>query len=170
MSGDDVRIAVVGAGMMGTDHARRLATTVAGARVSVIVDADQARAEAVAASIPGAAAVADPSGAFARDDVDAVVLATTSVTHEPILLAALEHDLPVLCEKPLTPDPESSLRVLEAEQTQGRRLIQVGFMRRFDREYRDIRALVDERTTATCCSCTSGTEHRTPCPASPSRC
>ena len=43
-----VRIAVIGAGIMGADHARILAEEVPGARVQVVVDADGARARAVA--------------------------------------------------------------------------------------------------------------------------
>jgi myo-inositol 2-dehydrogenase / D-chiro-inositol 1-dehydrogenase len=47
----------------------------------------------------------------------------------------------VLCEKPLTPEAASSWNILQAEQRLGRKRIQVGFMRRFDAEYRRVRAL-----------------------------
>ncbi len=49
----------------------------------------------------------------------------------------------MLCEKPLTPDAASALRVMEAEQRTGRRLVQVGFMRRYDSEYLELKALLD---------------------------
>jgi myo-inositol 2-dehydrogenase/D-chiro-inositol 1-dehydrogenase len=48
----------------------------------------------------------------------------------------------VFCEKPLTPDSDSSWRVLDAEQRSGRQQVQVGFMRRFDAEYVALRELV----------------------------
>jgi myo-inositol 2-dehydrogenase/D-chiro-inositol 1-dehydrogenase len=49
----------------------------------------------------------------------------------------------VLCEKPLAPTAEECLRVLEAEQAAGERLVQVGFMRRYDQGYRDLKAIVE---------------------------
>ena len=48
------------------------------------------------------------------DDVDAVLLATPGPTHEKQLLACLEHRKPVLCEKPLTTEVETSLEVVAA--------------------------------------------------------
>src|SRR5690606_31231715 len=62
--------------------------------------------------------------------------------HEAALLAAFERDLPVLCEKPLTPDAAGALRVMEAEQALGHRRVQVGFMRRYDAEYVKLKALL----------------------------
>ncbi|MFD4971297.1 Gfo/Idh/MocA family protein [Streptomyces sp. NPDC058424] len=130
-----LNVAVIGVGRMGADHVRRIQEVVSGARVSAVVDADAERASAVAARAGGCAAFTDPAAALAAADVDAVLVASSSPAHEAALLAALAHDLPVLCEKPLTPDPASALRVLEAEQRLGRRRIQVGFMRRYDPEY-----------------------------------
>jgi myo-inositol 2-dehydrogenase / D-chiro-inositol 1-dehydrogenase len=71
------------------------------------------------------------------------VLATPGSAHEKQLLACLEHGKPVLCEKPLTTDSESVLEVVKCEAALGRRLIQVGFMRRFDPEYVELKALLD---------------------------
>ncbi|MDA2891388.1 Gfo/Idh/MocA family oxidoreductase, partial [Mycolicibacterium sp. BiH015] len=85
----------------------------------------------------------DPLDAIADPDVDAVVLATPGAAHEKQLLACLEHRKPVLCEKPLTTDVETSLDVVRREAELGIRLIQVGFMRRFDDEYMGLKALID---------------------------
>jgi myo-inositol 2-dehydrogenase / D-chiro-inositol 1-dehydrogenase len=74
--------------------------------------------------------------------VDAVVLATPGPTHEKQLLACLEYGKPVLCEKPLTTDAETSLAVVRREAELGKRLIQVGFMRRFDAEYTALKAAI----------------------------
>jgi myo-inositol 2-dehydrogenase/D-chiro-inositol 1-dehydrogenase len=59
------------------------------------------------------------------------------------VLACLEHGKYALCEKPLTMDSESSLRLVEAEAKGGRPLVQVGFMRRFDPEYAQLKAMLD---------------------------
>jgi len=136
-------VAVIGAGRMGADHVRRISEVTSGAHVAAVVDVDIDRAKTVAADIDGCAAYGDVAEAMASPDVDAVVLASPGIAHEAALLTAFEHDLPVLCEKPLTPDAASALRVLEAEQRLGHRRVQVGFMRRYDHEYRKLKALLD---------------------------
>ncbi|MFD8143428.1 Gfo/Idh/MocA family protein [Streptomyces sp. NPDC059708] len=136
-------IAVIGTGRMGADHVRRIGDTVGGARVVAVADPDGERVKAVAAGLEGASAFTDPAAAIAAPGVDAVLIASPGPAHEEAILHALERELPVLCEKPLTPDPEGALRVLEAERKVGRRLVQVGFMRRFDAEYERLKELLD---------------------------
>jgi myo-inositol 2-dehydrogenase/D-chiro-inositol 1-dehydrogenase len=139
----DLRIAVLGVGVMGADHVARITNRISNARVVVVNDYLSEKAQQVAASVPGARVVGDPLDAIADADVDAVVLATPGPTHEKQLLACLEHGKPVLCEKPLTTDVETSLAVVKREAELGKRLIQVGFMRRFDHEYAQLKALLD---------------------------
>src|SRR6476620_8690902 len=104
-------------------------------RVAVVGDVDLARAEAAIEGIPGAVALADAEEALSNGDVNAVLIATPGFLHEDILLKALAKDIPILCEKPLTPDAESAWKIVEAEEKLGHQRIQVGFMRRFDAEY-----------------------------------
>ena len=139
----DLRIAVLGVGVMGADHVARITSRISNARVVVVNDYLSEKAEQIAASVPGARVVGDPLDAIADPDVDAVVLATPGPTHEKQLLACLEHGKPVLCEKPLTTDVETSLAVVKREAELGKQLIQVGFMRRFDHEYAQLKALID---------------------------
>ncbi|GAA3795161.1 Gfo/Idh/MocA family protein [Streptomyces chiangmaiensis] len=136
-------VAVIGTGRMGADHVRRISEVISGARVSAVVDVDAERAKSVAAGVEGCTAYTEPTAAIAADDVDAVLIASPGPAHESVLLAAIERDLPVLCEKPLTPDAASALRVLEAEQRLGHRRVQVGFMRRYDAEYVKLKTLLD---------------------------
>jgi myo-inositol 2-dehydrogenase/D-chiro-inositol 1-dehydrogenase len=128
---------------MGADHVRRIQAVTSGARVSAVVDVDAERAKKVAARVDGCTAYTDPAVAMAAADVDAVLIASPGPAHEAALLAAFAHDLPVLCEKPLTPDAASALRVLAAEQELGHRRVQVGFMRRYDAEYMRLKALLE---------------------------
>ncbi|MCB5179836.1 Gfo/Idh/MocA family protein [Streptomyces antimicrobicus] len=136
-------IAVIGTGRMGADHVRRIGRTVGGARVVAVADPDGDRVKEVAAGLEGASAHTDPAAAIAAPGVGAVLIASPGPAHEEALLQALARDLPVLCEKPLTPDPAGALRVMEAEQRLGRRRIQVGFMRRYDAEYARLKELLD---------------------------
>ena len=140
----DVRVAVLGVGLMGQDHARRLATLTKGAQLVAVSDVDAARTDAVAAEL-GVRAVHDPAAAIADPEVDAVVIATPGFTHEGLVLEAIAAGKPTLCEKPLTTSPETARAVVEAERALGRPLVQVGFMRRFDAEYEQLRALVASR-------------------------
>lgn len=139
----DLRIAVLGVGVMGADHVARITGRISGARIAVINDYLTEKAEQIAASVPGARVAADPLDAIADPEVDAVVLATPGPTHEKQLLACLENGKPVMCEKPLTTDVETSLEIVKREAEIGRRLIQVGFMRRFDQEYTRLKTLID---------------------------
>ncbi|MFT4233078.1 MAG: Gfo/Idh/MocA family oxidoreductase [Leucobacter sp.] len=137
-----LRVAVVGAGMMGADHVKRITHRIAGARVSAIVEPDAGRAAAAAENAPGSAALTSIEDAIAAGAMDAVLIATPGQFHAPVLKPALEAGLPILCEKPLTQDSASSMEILELEQRLDRPHIQVGFMRRFDVEYQALRDLV----------------------------
>ncbi|KAA5837959.1 Gfo/Idh/MocA family oxidoreductase [Saccharopolyspora hirsuta] len=141
MSDQDLRVGLIGAGKMGADHARRIHERISNARLVAVGDPDGERA-AQAAAGTGARAEQDPFEVIGASDVDALVIASPGAVHEPLLLAAIERGIPVLCEKPLTPDSKSSLRVVEAEEARGKHLVQVGFMRRFDPEYVELKQLL----------------------------
>lgn len=140
-----LRVGVVGAGRMGADHIERLTHRISGATVGAVIEPDETRAQAAADVAGGAATFARVEDALDSGTLDALLVATPGFLHEAVLLPALSAGIPTLCEKPLTPDPESAMRVLEAEQATGRRLVQVGFMRRFDPEYRALKELVESR-------------------------
>jgi myo-inositol 2-dehydrogenase / D-chiro-inositol 1-dehydrogenase len=134
-----VKIGVVGAGAMGAAHVDTLARWVPGAEVTAIFDADAARCKDVAGRV--AARPADSAEeVVGADDVDAVLVAAPDPLHEELVLACMAAGRPTLCEKPLATSVEGSRRVVEAEVRLGRRLIQVGFMRRFDPAYLELRA------------------------------
>ncbi|NQX29405.1 Gfo/Idh/MocA family oxidoreductase [Microbacteriaceae bacterium VKM Ac-2854] len=143
MSTENLRVAVVGAGMMGADHVRRITQKISNATVTAIVEPFEERANAAAALAPGSVGVATIEEAIDRDLIDAVVIATPGPYHVPVLLPALEAKLAILCEKPLTESVDEALQVLEAEQKLDRPYIQVGFMRRFDDEYIQLKQLID---------------------------
>lgn len=137
-----VRIGLIGAGIMGADHARIFAEEVPGTSLQVICDADQKRA-AIAADATGAKTVAsDPMSVINDPHVDAVVIAAPDQFHAPLTLACIAAGKPVLCEKPLSQDTKECLEVLAAEEKRGAKLVQIGFMRRFDPSYTEIKSLL----------------------------
>ena len=135
-----IRIAIIGAGLMGSDHARIFAEELPGAVVQVICDASEPRALALADSLGGAEVATDPLAVIGRADIDAVVIASPDSTHAPLSLACIAAGKPVLCEKPLSQSPAECHSVMQAEERAGRRHVQLGFMRRFDESYAQIKA------------------------------
>ena len=138
-----VRVGIVGAGMIGQEHAHRLSGQ-AGAQVTAVADADQGRAEQVARSVPGAQPLRTGHDVIGSGAVDAVLVTSSGPSHEEFVLAAVGAGKPVFCEKPLAPTPEACLRIVEAELAAGRRLVQVGFMRRYDDGYQAMKRALDD--------------------------
>jgi len=137
-----VRVAVIGAGVMGADHARILAEAVPGATLQVVCDQDADTARRVAERCGAADAATDAVAVVRRGDVEAVVIASPDPTHMPLSKLCIELGKPVLCEKPLSQSSAECIEVMQAEMAAGRKLVQVGFMRRYDQPYLDMRAAV----------------------------
>jgi myo-inositol 2-dehydrogenase/D-chiro-inositol 1-dehydrogenase len=130
-----VGVGLIGAGIMGGDHARTLQASIKGATLIAVSDTDAARAAAVASEARARRVHANAHALIEDPQVAAVLIASPDPTHEELVLACLAAGKPVLCEKPLAPTIEGCLRVVAAETAIGRRLVQVGFMRRFDPGY-----------------------------------
>jgi myo-inositol 2-dehydrogenase/D-chiro-inositol 1-dehydrogenase len=135
-----VRVGILGVGVMGSDHARILASQVPGATVQAIYDADPKRAKAIVDEIGSGTVVADALALVQDASVDAVLVASPDQTHKELTLAAIAAKKPVLCEKPLAPTPEECLEVIAAEVKLGRRVVQIGYMRRFDPSYAEMKS------------------------------
>jgi myo-inositol 2-dehydrogenase / D-chiro-inositol 1-dehydrogenase len=138
-----VAVGVIGAGVMGAAHVRTIAEGLDGARVAAVSDVDPSRAAAAAREGAGARVIDDPHALIADTAVDAVVVASYDATHEEFVLACIAAGKPVLCEKPLATTAEACLRVVAAELTAGRRLVHLGFMRRYDPAYADVKERLD---------------------------
>ena len=140
-----VRVGVIGTGIMGADHARILHHDVPGATVTVLADMDTARAKQVADGIPGSMVTERAHEVIASPDVDAVLIASGDATHAEYVLACLDVRKPVLCEKPLAPTARECRQIVEAEKSvvgDGTPLVSLGFMRRFDPGYVELKALI----------------------------
>lgn len=135
-----IRIAILGAGIMGADHARIVSGDLSGAELRVVCDAFPERAKAVADECGAFDVSSDPMEVIARRDVDAILIASPDETHASLSIAAIAAGKPVLCEKPLAQSSAECLKVMDAEMRAGRSLVQIGFMRRFDQSYVEMKA------------------------------
>jgi myo-inositol 2-dehydrogenase/D-chiro-inositol 1-dehydrogenase len=137
-----VRVGIIGTGLIGTDHGQKLARRIAGATVAGVTDVNRARAEEVAADL-GALVVDSAEALIASPEVDAVLIASVGPTHADYVLRCIAAGKHVLCEKPLATTTEDCIRILEAEAAYGRRLVVVGFMRRVDAGYAQVKLAID---------------------------
>jgi myo-inositol 2-dehydrogenase / D-chiro-inositol 1-dehydrogenase len=138
-----LQVGVIGTGLMGGTHIRLLSTVVSAADVVAVSDAVPAAAERIAAEADVPTIHRHALDLIADPEVEGVVVASPAETHESFVLACLEAGKPVLCEKPLAATVDAARRVLEAEVALGRRLVQVGFMRRYDPGYADMKHRLD---------------------------
>ncbi len=112
-----LRVAVIGAGAFGRQHARVLGE-LPGVELVAVADTDPARA-----------AITDYRELFGR--IDAATVAVPTSLHAPIAADLLRHGIDVLVEKPIAPDLASADLILAAARESGR-LLQVGHLERFN--------------------------------------
>ena len=133
-----MRVAVVGAGNMGGNHARAVMES-SRATLAAVIDRDLVRARATAKQF-GSAASTDLEKAF---DCDAVIVASSTASHLEVGLPLLEAGIPVLIEKPLAPDPEGVYRLVE-KSAQVDVPIMCGFVERFNPALMTVFSMIDE--------------------------
>jgi myo-inositol 2-dehydrogenase/D-chiro-inositol 1-dehydrogenase len=133
-----MRVTLIGAGRIGKLHARLLTAT-PGVDTLTIADADTDLAAQVAAAVDATAA---PAIDAALDAADAVVVAAATTAHAELIRASIGRGIPTFCEKPLSESLDSTI-ALAADIERSGVPFQLGFQRRFDAAYREIRRLVE---------------------------
>ena len=125
-----MKLAIVGAGGMGTFHGHSLAN-LPDVEIVAVADVRLEAAQALADAVGGGAST-DGMAVASMPGLDGLVIASMEDSHEPFALAAMEHETRILCEKPLAVGVEACRRIVDREITCGRRLLQLGLMRVFD--------------------------------------
>ena len=134
-----VRFALLGAGRIGKVHARAVAGS-RGARLVAVTDALPAAAEALAAE--HGAEVRDIDAIEAARDVDAVLICTPTDTHAELIQRFARAGKGIFCEKPVDLSLARVRETLKVVEETGATLM-VGFNRRFDRDFRALKAAID---------------------------
>ncbi len=121
--------ALLGAGGIGTIHARNLAAS-EDFTLRHIVDLDEGRARRLAEAHGGQAG-GDLAVALGDDAVEAVIVGSSTSAHEAHVLAAAEAGKAILCEKPIADSLEAARACIEAVARAGV-VAATGFNRRLD--------------------------------------
>src|SRR5438046_2526437 len=127
-----LHVGVIGVGRIGVFHAQTL-RALRGVSQLTIADTDAARALQVAGEL--GIGTAETPEALLDAGVEALVIATATPGHAPLLRLAAAAGVPAFCEKPVALDLAALDDVL-AEVDRSGILVQIGFQRRFDAGYR----------------------------------
>ena len=140
----ELNICVVGCGMIGKEHIERIQNRIRGAKVVAVCDvfAEGAKKGAEIAGT-GTKIYSDFNEAIADPEVTAVMVTTPGQFHKDPVIAAIKAGKPVFSEKPLANTAADCKAVVDAEMASGKHLVQVGFMRRYDRGYRQVKELLE---------------------------
>ena len=116
-----VRIGVIGVGTMGFAHAKYLyQNRVQNGVLAALCDIDAARREELIENFSDVPIFADADELFAAKCCDAVIIATPHYFHVPLGVAAFEHGLHVLSEKPMAVQLSEANRMIKAAAESGK--------------------------------------------------
>ena len=140
---NNLRFGVIGAGRIGKIHAENLATRIAGVEVAGIADVNLNCARELADRLHVPVAVDDYHPFLSDPTIDAVAICSSTDTHAKIIIEAAQAGKHIFCEKPIDHDLAKIDAALQAVEEASVKL-QIGFNRRFDPNFRRVRAMVAE--------------------------
>jgi myo-inositol 2-dehydrogenase/D-chiro-inositol 1-dehydrogenase len=140
-----LKVGVIGCGAIGREHIKRLSGKLQGSMVTAVCDMYENSAKEAAALVLGnKAEIYTNIDSIANDpNVDALVVTSPGFAHKEAVLAGVKAGKPVFCEKPLCTTAADCKEIIEAEMAGGKHLVQVGFMRRYDKGYNQVKDLLD---------------------------
>jgi predicted dehydrogenase len=139
-----LRVALVGYGLAGRVFHAPLIEATEQMRLVSVVTRDASRAAQVRAAHPGTDVITRVEALWHdADEYDVVVVATPNVAHEPLTRAGLQHGLHVLVDKPVARDAATVQALAEVARHHHRQL-HVFQNRRWDSDFRTLRALVED--------------------------
>lgn len=136
-----VKVAIVGAGILGSRHARVFHEQI-DSEVVAVIDTNQARAQDVATKI-GTKAFSSLTEALEICNPDALAVATPDHLHRDSVLTALNHGLHVFLEKPLATTAKDAEAIIQAAEASDA-VVMINFSQRFVPDYVWIKDAIDQ--------------------------
>jgi predicted dehydrogenase len=137
-----IKVAVIGAGHWGPNLIRNFHDAKE-SEVTWVADTADARLEMVRSRFPGVKTTKDAKELLASSDVDAVVIATPTVTHYELVARALEAKKHVLVEKPITTKSEEGERLVALAAKQDR-VLMVGHVFLYNGAVQRVKKYIDD--------------------------
>ncbi|WP_332631375.1 Gfo/Idh/MocA family protein [Halalkalibacter flavus] len=135
---------VVGTGTIGKEHINRITNKLSGGKIVAVTDYfEESAKKTVEQYRLDAVVYSDDKALIADENVDVVLVTSSEAAHEETVLAAVEAGKYVFCEKPLATTAEGCMRIVNAEMKHEKRLVQIGFMRRYDSGYVQLKQVID---------------------------
>jgi myo-inositol 2-dehydrogenase/D-chiro-inositol 1-dehydrogenase/scyllo-inositol 2-dehydrogenase (NAD+) len=123
-------------------HARNYSSRIPGTRIVALSDTREENARRAADELGLSRVYTDYREALRKSGADAVIVATPTKFHRDIVTAAAEEKKHIFCEKPMAMDGEECKAMIAAASDAGV-ILQIGFMRRFDANFRRAKEMVD---------------------------
>lgn len=136
-----MKIAVAGLGRIGKIHLDNLCMKFPGLEVAAVMDISK-EATKIADEYQIPVVVDNYDDLLAVDNLDAVVICSPTDTHAEYVMKAARAGKNIFCEKPLDLSLETVKEVLNVVESSGIKMM-LGFNRRFDPEFKKIRALIE---------------------------
>jgi len=138
-----IKVGVIGAGRIGKLHTENILYNIKDAEIKAVADinADKIRDWAFELGIPNV--YSDYREIINDNEIDAVLICSSTDTHSRIIIEAAEAGKHIFCEKPIDMDVDKINAALDAVEKAGVKL-QIGFNRRFDHNFKAVRDIVKE--------------------------
>ncbi|MGI6467259.1 MAG: Gfo/Idh/MocA family protein [Sphaerochaetaceae bacterium] len=140
-----LRCGVIGLGRLGYRHAANLAGVVSNAELVAVSDVSKESLNRFKEAYPEVKQYDDYKDILKSDEVDAVIIASSTSTHGQILKETILSGKPSFIEKPLSLDWQEAVEINELVEKE-KVFVQLGFMRRFDPAYSEAKDYIDSNS------------------------
>lgn len=138
-----IRLGSIGLGRLGYEHAKNIATQIPKVQLEALCDVDEARLKAVAEELEVPKIYTDYRKMCEDETLDGIVIVSPSALHVEQIEYALKCGKHVFCEKPLGTDVAQCLQAERVVADYPNQVFMLGFMRRFDPSYLDVKQRID---------------------------
>lgn len=138
-----VRVGVIGCGSIGNQHIDRLMNKISQTTVTLVCDYFVEAAKKTADRF-GVKYVENVDELINSNEVDAVLITSADESHAEYVLKCIAAGKYVFCEKPLSQTAKEAETMIEEELKHNKRLVQVGFMRRYDKGYMEMKKAIED--------------------------